>query len=187
VIGIGLSYGFLEPLESTGLFTTHENILRLIEVFERRDGYVTQIDRDGYNHAVSYELEAMKEFVEMHYYLSPRTDTEYWRFYSDRSPMSYEEMFDKVVRSPRLYQEFIHCWNISNAPKDLGGLPYIAAGLGYHPLTKTDFLYKMSRGECDMAYLNEAKQRHLYYRRSVLKYLKKQPSHYQYLKKRIYV
>ena len=187
VIGIGLSYGFLEPLESTGLFTTHENILRLIEVFERRGGYVTQIDRDGYNHAVSYELEAMKEFVEMHYYLSPRTDTEYWRFYSDRSPMSYEEMFDKVVRSPRLYQEFIHCWNISNAPKDLGGLPYIAAGLGYHPLTKTDFMYKMSRGECDMAYLNEAKQRHLYYRRSVLKYLKKQPSHYEYLKKRIYV
>ena len=48
-------------------------------------------------------------------------------------------------------------------------------------------MYKMSRGECDMAYLNEVKQRHLYYRRSVLKYLKKQPSHYQYLKKRIYV
>jgi len=187
VIGIGLSYGFLEPLESTGLFTTHENILRLIEVFERRDGYITQIDRDGYNHAVSYELEAMKEFVEMHYYLSPRTDTDYWRFYSNRSPMTYEEMFDKVVRSPRLYQEFIHCWNISNAPKDLGGLPYIAAGLGYHPLTKTDYMYKMSRGEFDMAYLNQAKDRHLYYRRSVLKYLKKQPSHYQYLKERIYV
>ena len=187
VIGIGLSFGFLEPLESTGLFTTHENILRLIEVFERRDGHITQIDRDGYNHAVSYELEAMKEFVEMHYYLSPRTDTEYWRFYSDRSPMSHEEMFDKIVRSPRLYQEFIHCWNISNAPKDLGGLPYIAAGLGYHPLTKTDYEYKISRGEFDMAYLNEAKQRHLYYRRSVLKYLKKQPSHYQYLKQRIYV
>ena len=31
VIGIGLSYGFLEPLESTGLFTTHENILRLVD------------------------------------------------------------------------------------------------------------------------------------------------------------
>ena len=39
-IGIGLSYGFLEPLESTGLFTTHENILRLIDTFQRRDGHI---------------------------------------------------------------------------------------------------------------------------------------------------
>ena len=187
VIGIGLSYGFLEPLESTGLFTTHENILRLIDTFQRRDGHITQIDIDGYNHAVHYELEAMKEFVEMHYYLSPRTDTEYWRHYSNKSPLSYEHMFDKVVRSPRLYQEFIHCWNISNAPKDMGGLPYIAAGLGYHPITKVDYEYKMAREEFTIGYLNEVKDRHFHYRKSVLKYLQKQPSHYEYLKQRIYV
>jgi len=187
VIGIGLSYGFLEPLESTGLFTTHENILRLVDTFERRDGHVTQIDVDGYNHAVHYELEAMKEFVEMHYYLSPRIDTPYWRHYSNGSPLSHEQMFDKVVRSPRLYQEFIHCWNISNAPKDLGGLPYIAAGLGYHPLTTTDYNYKVNRRECDVSYLNELKNRHFHYRKSVLKYLEKQPTHYEYLKKYIYV
>ena len=177
----------MEPLESTGLFTTHENILRLIDTFERRDGHITQIDIDGYNHAVSYELEAMKEFVEMHYYISPRNDTEYWRHYSNKSPLTYDEMFDKVVRSPRLYQEFIHCWNIANAPRDLGGLVYIAAGLGYHPLTKTDYKHKMARGEFNMAYLEEAKDKHFHYRKSVLRWLKKQPSHYEYLKQRIYV
>ena len=96
-------------------------------------------------------------------------------------------MFDKVVRSPRLYQEFIHCWNISNAPKDLGGLPYIAAGLGYHPITKTDYEYKMAREEFTIGFLNEVKDRHFHYRKNVLKYLKKQPSHYEYLKQRIYV
>ena len=187
VIGIGLSYGFLEPLESTGLFTTHENILRLVEVFECRDGYITQIDIDGYNHAVHYELEAMKEFVEMHYYLSPRTDTEYWRHYANQSPLTYEQMFDKVVRSPRSYQEFIHCWNIANAPKDLGGIPYIAAGMGYHPLAKSDYEYKIARKEFSLGYLNEVKDRHFHYRKLVLRWLGKQPSHYQYLKQRIYV
>tara|TARA_B000000557_G_scaffold3928_1_gene3106 strand:+ start:2515 stop:4044 length:1530 start_codon:yes stop_codon:yes gene_type:complete len=187
VIGIGLSYGFLEPLESTGLFTTHENILRLVEVFERREGHITQIDIDGYNHAVSYELEAMKEFVEMHYFLSPRKDTEYWKHYSNRSPLTYEEMFDKVVRSPRLYQEFIHCWNISNAPNDLGGLTYIAAGLGYHPLAKSDYEYKIARREFTLEELREVKDRYFQFRKTVLRWLKKQPSHYQYLKERIYV
>ena len=136
-----MDFGFLE---STGLFTTHENILRLVDTFERRDGKITQLDIDGFNHAVSYELEAMKEFVMMHYYLSPRDDSDYWRYYTERSPLTYDEMFDKVVRSPRLYQEFIHNYNIANAPKDLGGLVYIAAGLGYHPISPTDTDHSMA-------------------------------------------
>jgi len=187
VIGIGLSYGFLEPLESTGLFTTHENILRLVDAFERRDGHITQVDVDGFNHAVSYELEAMKEFVALHYTLSPRNDSDYWRFYTENSPVSYEQMFDKIVRSPRMYQEVLHCFNISNAPKDLGGLIYIAAGLGYHPLSPTDVQYKIARGEISIAEAQHARDRYLKYKKSVLKYLKEQPVHYDYLKNNIYV
>ena len=101
--------------------------------------------------------------------------------------MTYEQMFDKLIRSPRMYQELLHCWNISNAPKDLGGLPYIAAGLGYHPIAKTDYLYKMAREEFTLAYLNDIKTKHFRYRKSVLKYLRTQPTHYEYLKQRIYV
>lgn len=186
VIGIGLSYGFLEPLESTGLFTTHENILRLVDTFERRKGKVTQIDIDGYNHAVSYELEAMKEFVYMHYYLSPRDDTPYWRYYTERSPLTYEEMFDKVVRSPRMYQEFLHCFNIANAPKDLGGLVYIAAGLGYHPLSPTDTEYNFHKGEISQAEVDHILFMYRKYKASVLKFVDSLPTHYEFLLKNIY-
>lgn len=186
VIGIGLSYGFLEPLESTGLFTTHENILRLVDTFERRNGKITQIDIDGYNHAVSYELEAMKEFVYMHYYLSPRDDTPYWRYYTERSPLTYEEMYDKVVRSPRLYQEFIHNFNIANAPKDLGGLVYIAAGLGYHPLTATDSIHTRNRREYPQAEIESAARQFEKYKTSLERHVAKLPSHYDYLVKNIY-
>ncbi len=186
VIGIGLSYGFLEPLESTGLFTTHENILRLVDTFERRDGKITQLDIDGFNHAVSYELEAMKEFVMMHYYLSPRDDSDYWRYYTERSPLTYDEMFDKVVRSPRLYQEFIHNYNIANAPKDLGGLVYIAAGLGYHPISPTDTDHSMARGEFTLAEADRSRQTFARRRHSVLKFLDKQPTHYEYLRQHVY-
>ena len=59
--------------------------------------------------------------------------------------------------------------------------------MGYHPLTKTDYEYKMARGEFSLGYLNEVKDRHFHYRKNVLKYLKKQPSHYEYLKQNIYV
>ena len=47
VVGIGLSYGFLEPLEATGLFTTHENALRLLSALQRRDGFISKIDIDS--------------------------------------------------------------------------------------------------------------------------------------------
>tara|TARA_B100001996_G_scaffold51494_1_gene36822 strand:- start:454 stop:2013 length:1560 start_codon:yes stop_codon:yes gene_type:complete len=186
VIGIGLSQGFLEPLESTGLFSTHENIIRLIDVFQRRDGFISKLDVDGYNHSVNYEMEAMKEFIEIHYYLSPRTDTPYWRQFHERSPLTHEEMNDKIVRSPRLYQELIHSFNISNAPQALGGTTYIAAGLGYHPCTKATTEYVINRDEYSNAEARHSADRYKHYKESVLRYLKTQPVHYDYLLKNIY-
>ena len=61
----------------------------------------------------------------------------------ERSPLTYDEMFDKVVRSPRL--SGIHSQLACNAPKDLGGLVYIAAGLGYHPISPTDTDHSMAK------------------------------------------
>lgn len=186
VIGIGLSQGFLEPLESTGLFTTHENIIRLVDVFQRRDGFVSQLDIDGYNHTVNFELEAMKEFIEIHYYLSPRCDTAYWRQFHENAPLSEDELQDKIVRSPRLYQEVIHCWNISNAPSGLGGTTYIAAGLGYHPATPATTRYVLNRDEYSISEAKESIGRYRHYKKTVLEYLEKQPVHYDYLLKNIY-
>ena len=128
----------------------------------------------------------MKEFLEIHYYLSPRTDTAYWRQFHDRAPITHEEMNDKIVRSPRLYQELIHSWNISNAPSGLGGTTYIAAGLGYHPCTKATTRYVINRDEYSLAEARNSANRHKHYKKSVLGYLEKQPVHYDYLLKNIY-
>ena len=43
VVAVGLSWGFLEPLESTGLLTTHEQIIRLIETLSTRGGVVSAL------------------------------------------------------------------------------------------------------------------------------------------------
>jgi tryptophan halogenase len=80
VVGIGLSYGFVEPLESTGLLTTHENILRLVETLNRRDGYVTKTEKESYNFSAQQEVCGFRDFISMHYGLSRRTDTPYWRW-----------------------------------------------------------------------------------------------------------
>ena len=75
VVGVGLSYGFIEPLESTGLLTTHENIIKLVETLNRREGYVTRSEREGFNFAVQHDVLRFRDFVSQHYALSKRTET----------------------------------------------------------------------------------------------------------------
>lgn len=187
VIGIGLSYGFLEPLESTGLLTTHENILRLIDILERRDGYVTKVDVDGFNYAVDFDLEAFKSFVGLHYILSQREDTEYWKEIKYNLNMIPQDWItDGFVRTPRLYMEFIHCSNVTNKFPDLAGTLYIAAGMGYNPINKTQLEYEFSRQTLDIENLKQIAHSHNRYKKQVLKYLEQAPSHFEFLRDNIY-
>ena len=77
VCAIGLSAGFLEPLESTGLFFIHDFLLFLVSALER--DVVTTFDAEIYNSAVSKVFTHIKTFIAMHFAMSKRDDSEYWR------------------------------------------------------------------------------------------------------------
>jgi tryptophan halogenase len=187
VIGIGLSYGFLEPLESTGLLTTHENILKLISILERRDNYVTKIDIDGFNYSVDFDLEAFKSFIGVHYVLSQRDDSEYWRQIKYNLNMIPDDwLTDGVVRTPRLYMELIHCSNVTNKFPDLSGTLYIAAGMGYHPIGKTQMEYEIHKKILDTQNLETIIKSHNKYKKQVLNCLNYCPSHFEFLRDYIY-
>ena len=77
VVAIGLSAGFLEPLESTSLFLVQSALSRLIQFFPD-----TSFDLDGineYNRLADDELERIRDFVILHYHLTRRDDTPFWR------------------------------------------------------------------------------------------------------------
>jgi tryptophan halogenase len=77
VCAIGLSAGFIEPLESSGLFTVHEFLTKLARVLER--GSISQFDKDCFTGSCKLQFRQFAEFVAMHYALSHRDDTKYWR------------------------------------------------------------------------------------------------------------
>jgi len=81
-LAIGLSNGFLEPLESTGLVFAHEGADQLVMALQSRDRYITQLDRDSVNIEMQLHFECKKHFVGFHFYGSVRDDTEYWRWYT---------------------------------------------------------------------------------------------------------
>lgn len=76
-LAVGLSQGFIEPLEATALHL----VLGTVELFVRHftDGDHTDRHRDAFNAAIDERMAGVRDYIVAHYKLNTRTDTEYWR------------------------------------------------------------------------------------------------------------
>jgi tryptophan halogenase len=77
VIAVGLSSGFLEPLESTSIYLSQMAITYLIELFPL-GGEIDPRDRDEFNRLVDMEYDRVRDFLILHFHATERDDSEYW-------------------------------------------------------------------------------------------------------------
>jgi tryptophan halogenase len=77
VVGIGLSTGFLEPLESTSIYLVQAGIGRLMPLLQR-GGAVPPAAVEDYNTGLVRQFERIRDFILMHYCLTARRDTPFW-------------------------------------------------------------------------------------------------------------
>lgn len=76
-VALGLSSGFLEPLESTSIHLFQIAATRLIQYFPFNG--CNDALADQFNRLASEEFESIRDFIILHYYLTSRDDTQFWR------------------------------------------------------------------------------------------------------------
>lgn len=130
-VAIGLSAGFLEPLESTSIHLIQSNVSRLIELFPGKTFSSAGVAE--YNRLVSEEYEMVRDFLILHYHQTGREDTEFWRY------CRHMEIPDSLARKMALFAE---TGRIFREPDDLFREAswvqvMVGQGLlpaGYHPM-----------------------------------------------------
>ena len=103
VVAMGLASGFMEPLESTSIHLAQRAIIRLMQMFPY-DG-VRQPDVEEFNNQMKFEIENIRDFIVLHYHVTNRRDTAFWRHCSSMPiPDSLQHRIELFKQAGRVFK-----------------------------------------------------------------------------------
>lgn len=103
-VAIGLSAGFLEPLESTSIHLIQSGISKLLQMFPDRS--FRQADIDRYNRVTTFEYERVRDFIILHYHATQRDDSEFWNYVRTMTVPDYlQDKMDLFRGYGRIFRE----------------------------------------------------------------------------------
>jgi tryptophan halogenase len=129
-IAVGLSSGFLEPLESTSIHLIHTAISRLINFFPHA-GF-DEVDIDEYNRLTHWEYERIRDFLVLHYKATERNDSEFWNYCRTMDvPETLQRKMDLFRSNGRIFRDGLELFAEASWLQVMVGQRVVPRG--YHP------------------------------------------------------
>jgi hypothetical protein len=168
-VAIGLSSGFLEPLESTSINIIENAVGWLIQYFPDRDCQPALADE--FNRLVSQRYEFVRDFIILHYKVTGRTDSEFWR-YCANMPIP-----DTLQHQIELFRETGHVVIYDPQGFSVPSHVSLLMGLGIVPKTYDPLI--------DMIDLPQLQTHFARVRESIVRTMQAMPPHADYIKKHV--
>ena len=104
VVSIGLSSGFLEPLESTSIHLIQTAAIRLIKLFPHQG--IQDIEVNEFNSQAKIEIERIRDFIILHYKVNERDDSKFWQECQRMDiPETLQHKIDLFKATGKLFRE----------------------------------------------------------------------------------
>jgi tryptophan 7-halogenase len=130
-IAIGLSSGFMEPLESTSIHLVQSAIARLVAFFPHAG--LDQADIDAFNAHSDFEFDRIRDFLILHYKATERDDTPFWTHCRTMEvPDSLQRRMDLFRANGRVFREGNEMFAEASWLQVMHGQRIVPRG--YHPL-----------------------------------------------------
>jgi tryptophan halogenase len=92
-VAIGLSSGFLEPLESTSIHLIQTGITRLVKLFPSKHTDPSVVD--AFNAEADLEYRQIRDFLILHYKATTRSDSSFWNYCREMEiPQTLQQRLD---------------------------------------------------------------------------------------------
>ena len=188
VVGVGLSYAFIEPLESTGLYSVQEMLILLYQTLEHEQ--VNKIHVDWFNYMANVTMKTFKIFVTLHYSMSSRRDTPYWKHVTEQVEIDHRLIDKQLAELHTMVSELAGSMlQKHELGFNTGGIPDIFVGNHNIPMNR----YSMEKDLYDDLYITPPNLKTGQLNQDTLNYWNRKkvqneltaakcPSHYQYLK-----
>jgi tryptophan 7-halogenase len=134
VVAVGLSSGFMEPLESTSIHLIQNTVARLTTFFPYQGFDAADIDE--FNRQSDFEFEKIRDFLILHYKATERSDSEFWNYCRTMPiPDSLQQKIDLFASNGRVFRDGMELFSeISWVEVFIGQR---ITPRGYHPLVDT--------------------------------------------------
>lgn len=128
MVAIGMSAGFVEPLEASAIYLFDAAANMIASQFPSDRQQMLYVEKQ-FNHHFTMRMEKTIDFIKLHYCISQRRDSEYWM--DNTSPASVPEALQQKLTHwkyhvPSKY-DFENAWE----PFNLDSYLYVLYGMGY--------------------------------------------------------